>query len=345
MPLGSAPTSKIEVDFTRAQGINSSGRILIYPPRVRINGTMISRKPVPIEIKDGVGSIDLVRLPGGTYRAVEMIDDIPGFSFHFALPVTSPSVIAYEQIAQVDPVPATYTVVRTVNGLPPDSTTGNVTIEVAGTPGPKGDKGDKGDPGDDGQDGAPGTNGTNGVDGADGAVGPKGDKGDPGDPGADGVDGAPGSDGVLKAFATTGLVTGTFLAGDSGPWTLCPVQYQRDVVAAVGDKILWTPNMFHQTDQQAAFDIASVNTLGERVRYKSTGTSGSSEFGYGGLYIAPTHNRGLRPVWWEVAAEDIFDGKVKLALAFRDAGSGNVMGHGVVTSEIVLANAGPGGVL
>lgn len=345
MPLGSAPTSRIDIDFTRAQGIYSSGRILFYPPRVVVGSTLISKKPVVADLVNGVASIDLVRLSTGTYRVVEHIDDQIGYGFHFALPVTSPSVIQYEQIARVDPVPATYTVVRRVNGIAPDPTTGNVIIEVAGTPGPKGDKGDKGDPGDDGQDGAPGTNGTNGADGQDGAAGPKGDKGDKGDPGDDGAAGAPGRDGVLKAFSTTGMITGTFgPAGDSGTWDYAPGPYRPKIAAAVGDRILWTPGFLHKFDQEAVCDIAAMID-GLPVRYRSSGTGTPLSSGYGGLYMHGTIG-GLRPVWWTVAAEDIsLDGEVTLALAFRNNGGGNVLGHASVAGDITLANAGPGGVL
>lgn len=331
MPLGTAPKTTITIDFTQAQGVNSSGRIQFYPPRARVGATMLSSIPVTAKIENGVGSIDLARLSTGTYRAVEEIDGVKSYSFHFALPVTSPSVIPYGELAQVDPVPATYTAVRSVNGLSPDPSTGNVVVEVAGTPGPqgdpgpKGDKGDKGDRGDDGTDGLPGTNGTNGV---------------------DGQDGAPGRDGVLKAFATTGLVTGTFIAGDSGSWVLSPPQYWAVIPAGVGDRLLWTPEIFHQTDQQAAYDLVSVDEVeGDIARCLSSGTNTPNADGYAGLYTAPTHNRGLRPIWWTVAADDIFSGEVTLALAYRSSGSGNSMGHASLAGKINVANVGSGVIL
>lgn len=152
--------STISIDFIRATGTGSSGKVQFFPPRVEIDGAMLSRESILVEVKNGVGSVELTHLPNGfNYRAVEHIDNSPGYSFHFALPSTSPSVIQYEDIAQVDPVPATYTIVRTVNGLPPDPMTGNVVIEVAGTPGPEGPEGPAGADGTDGEDGAVGPQG------------------------------------------------------------------------------------------------------------------------------------------------------------------------------------------
>ncbi len=134
MPLGSAVTTTIDIDFTRAQGVNSSGRISFQPSRQRIGTTMISTYRVLVEVEEGIGEVDLVRLPAGTYHVREEIDGRPPYEFDFALPLGAAALIQYEEIAQVSPVPPTYTAVRTVNGVPPDPTTGN--IEVAGGGGP-----------------------------------------------------------------------------------------------------------------------------------------------------------------------------------------------------------------
>ena len=74
MPLGAAAKSTINIDFTRAQGANSSGKILFAPPRVVVGTTVLSTRAVVANISDGVGTIDLVRLPAGTYHVTEMID-------------------------------------------------------------------------------------------------------------------------------------------------------------------------------------------------------------------------------------------------------------------------------
>jgi hypothetical protein len=51
-------------------------------------------------------------------------------------------------------------------------------------------------------------------------------------------------------------------------------------------------------------------------------------------------------VWFDVEAEDLdADGKITLALAYRAAGSGNMMGNAFIPGYVVVANAGPGGVL
>lgn len=342
------PTSTIDIDFIRATGIGSSGEIFFCPPRVRVGGALLSSDPVRAIVLAGRASIELLQLPNGyTYRVIEKIDNRREYGFRFALTSTSPSVIQYEDIAEVDSVPATYTVVRTVNGISPSPTTGNIVIEVAGTPGPEGPPG------------PPGTNGTNGVDGAPGSPGVKGDKGDKGDQGdqgpagtngtngTNGADGAPGRDGVLKAFTRTPSTIETWgPCGDGGTWTMCPSSYRSvPIPAAVGDHLLWTPPFLHQNNQEAAFDLASV-IAGEPARYLSSGTTTPLGGGYAGLYIVAGWPRSLSPTWYTVAAEDIdVNGKVTLALMFRNNGSGNQMGNVNVPGYIEVANAGPGGAL
>lgn len=340
MPLGSAPTSKIDIDFTRAHGIASEGRIGFQPPRQKVGSTMLDGTIVYIALVTGVATVDLVRLPQGTYRVVEQLKGRPDRSYDFALPLSSPTVVQYEDIVAVQPVPAKHQYVSTINGVAPNPVTGNITLDTlegpAGPEGPKGDKGDKGDAGDDGADGAPGTPGTNGTNGINGTNGVDGE---------DGAPGAPGRDGVLKAFGTTGMITGTFgPAGDSGSWDYCPTPYRPKVIAAVGDRILWVPGFLHKFDQEAVCDLAAM-VDGLPVRFRSSGTDTPLSSGYGALYMHATFG-GLRPVWWTVAAEDIsLDGEVTLALAFRNNGAGNVLGHASVAGDVTLANAGPGGVL
>ena len=133
MPLGSSPQSRIQIDFTRAQGVNSWGRITFQPPRQKVGTTMLSTIPVPVEIKNGVGFVDLVRLPSGLYTVVEDIDGRPAKDFKFSLPLDAADVINYHEIAPVDSVPTTYTSVRSVNGIFPNPTTGNVTISTGVT--------------------------------------------------------------------------------------------------------------------------------------------------------------------------------------------------------------------
>lgn len=319
--------SKIDIDFIRAQGETSRGRIWFQPVRQPIGTSMLSDAAVPADVISGRGSIDLVRLPVGTYRVVEQIDERPDRTYYFSLPVDAPEVVQYESIVPVVTAPVVHQYVSKINGISPDPTTGNIELEaIEGPVGPKGDKGD---------DGAPST-----------VPGPKGDKGDDGAdstvPGPKGDPGEPGRDGVLKDYATTGLFTGSlFLAGDSGDWMICPPAYHTENVAVAGDKILWTPQLFQQTDQQAAYDLASI-VNGEIVRRKSTGTAAASEYGFGGFYTAATHGRGLRPAWWVVEEADIDDGVVTLAILYRNSGSGNTIGHAAVPSEIVSVNVGQG---
>lgn len=349
--------STISIDYIRAQGIGASGRILFYPPRVKVGGQLLSRAPVIVDVVSGIGSIQLVRLPaGGTYRVSEQIEGAMGHGFHFALPETSPSVIRYEEIVQVDPVPATYTVVRTVNGISPNPTTGNVVIEVAGIPGPQGPPGPPGPEGPEGPQGIPGIQGIPGTPGAEGPEGPEGPQGiqgipgpegpagPQGDPGTPGAPGAPGADGTLKAQTITTLSTETFgPAGDSGSWTACPAAYRSvPITASPGDRLLWNCGFYYQNTQEAAFDIASLID-GAPVRFRSTGTNTPHAAGYGPMYFAAGQPRSLPPVWFTVAAEDIdINGKVTLALMYRAAGSGNMLGNINIPGDVTVTNMGGG---
>lgn len=132
MPLGSALKSTIDIDFTRAQGINSSGQITFEPPRTRIGTTVVSTFKIVVPVLAGVATVQLVRLPSGTYHVREEIDGRPPYEFNFALPLSAASTIQYEDIAPVDPVPLFYTVARTVNGVAPDPTTGNIVLDLSG---------------------------------------------------------------------------------------------------------------------------------------------------------------------------------------------------------------------
>lgn len=325
--------SKIDIDFIRAQGETSRGRIWFQPVRQPIGTSMLSDAAVPADVISGRGSIDLVRLPVGTYRVVEQIDERPDRTYYFALPVGSPEVVQYESIVPVVEVPVVHQYVSKINGVSPNPTTGNIELEaIQGPEGPAGPKGDKGDKGDDGTDGVNGTNGLNGTNGTNGT---------------DGVDGAPGRDGVLKSWTRTPSTIEIFgPCGDSGTWTLCPASYRPEPkVAVAGDRILWSPDFVHQNTQEAAYDIASV-VAGEAVRYLSSGTSTPLAGGYAKLYMVAGWPRSLSDVWFDVEAEDLdADGKITLALAYRAAGSGNMMGNAFIPGYVVVANAGPGGVL
>lgn len=132
MPLGSALRSTIDIDFTRAQGVNSSGQITFEPPRTRVGTTMISSCPIVVPVVNGVATVQLVRLPAGTYYVREAIDGRARYEFNFALPLNSIGLIQYEDLAPVDPVPIVYTSVRTINGVAPNPTTGNIVVDVSG---------------------------------------------------------------------------------------------------------------------------------------------------------------------------------------------------------------------
>lgn len=133
MPLGSALKSTIDIDFSRAQGINSSGQITFEPPRTRVGTTVVSSYKIVVPVIAGIATVQLVRLPVGTYHVLEQIDGQAPYEFNFSLPVSSADTIQYEEIAPVESVPLVYTSVRTINGQPPDPVTGNIVVTVDGS--------------------------------------------------------------------------------------------------------------------------------------------------------------------------------------------------------------------
>lgn len=132
MSLGSNPVSTISIDFVRAQGIASTGRISFEPPRQPLTEMMLSSRAVDVFLEEGVGEIELARLPSGTYQVTERIDNKPPYVWSFALPLSASSAYLYEDIVPVTPVPSVYTTVKTVNNVQPDPVTGNVTIATGG---------------------------------------------------------------------------------------------------------------------------------------------------------------------------------------------------------------------
>lgn len=212
----------------------------------------------------------------------------------------------------------------------------------AGPAGPQGPAGAAGAAGAQGLAGPAGPAGADGADGADGAPGAQGPAGAAGAQGPAGPAGADGQDGTLKSFGRTAAITGTFgPCGDSGTWTACPTDYQPSTTATAGDKLLWSFEHLHQTDQEAVYDLAAM-VDGAPVRYLSSGTDTPLAAGYGGLYTAASLARGLRSTWWVVEAGDIDDSTVTIALWYRNNGSGNTMGHATVPGRVVLANMGTG---
>lgn len=144
----------------------------------------------------------------------------------------------------------------------------------------------------------------------------------------------------LKAFGTTGKITGTFGPGDtSGSWTVAPSQWRVTVPAAVGDVLCLDPSVIAQVGADAEMDVCSVNALGNPIRYYSSGTTTQGANGHGGLYMGVQYNRKMAPVKWIVTADDIVSGNVTLSYMYR-AGSGITWGSGAYPNEITLINEG-----
>lgn len=143
----------------------------------------------------------------------------------------------------------------------------------------------------------------------------------------------------VKAFGTTGKITGTFGPGDtSGTWTAAPASWRVTVPAAVGDVLCLDPSVIAQVTADAEMDVCSLN--GEtRLRYYSSGTAVQAANGHGGLYMGTQFSTKLSPIRWVVTADDIVSGNVTLSYMYR-AGSGVTWGSGAYPNEITLINEG-----
>lgn len=142
----------------------------------------------------------------------------------------------------------------------------------------------------------------------------------------------------LQATASSGLRTVTFTGDTSGAWTPCPAEYRVTVPAAIGDVLLWHPQLIVQVGGDAELDIASL-VGGNPARYFSSGTSMQAPNGHGGLYIGVGWNSALKPIRWIVTADDLDGGNVTLAL-MRRAGTGVTFGSGLYPSQVDLTNLG-----
>lgn len=144
----------------------------------------------------------------------------------------------------------------------------------------------------------------------------------------------------LRAYAETPAITGAgnvFACGMDGAWTLTPAGWRLTVKAADGDLMLWSPNVLMQGGP-AAFDVASVID-DQPVRWKSTGTG--TPHPYGSMFLQGDYGTARLPEQhWRVTADDVADGRVTLALAYR-AGGDMTLGHADGLSRLSLANHGP----
>jgi len=326
MPLGSAPTTTIDIDYTRAQGKASTGRILFQPPRQKLGSTMLSNAAVPVDLIGGVATVNLARLPAGTYKAIEQIDGLQQRTIEFALPLTSPEIVQYEDIVPVSPVPARFTYVAKINGVSPDPITGNIALTAI--EGPKGDKGDPGDPGpkgDKGDPGNPGTQGLKGDKGDQGDVGPKGDKGDPGNPGV-GL-----ADRILRIAdhsKTAGSVNTYDMANTDNAWDFFvngPPEYS--IPAAVGDDIEVSYNYLIAGATTSFVDLAVVTgSTPTKQRYLASGTSVPAFQGNAADYPSDASFQGRSGVLgFTVQAGDLDAGNVRLRWVIKTSNTNGKM--------------------
>lgn len=143
----------------------------------------------------------------------------------------------------------------------------------------------------------------------------------------------------VKAFGTTGKVTGTFGPGDtSGTWTVAPAQWRVTVPASVGDVLELDPSVIALVSADAEMDVCSLNG-NTPLRYYSSGTASQGANGHGGLYMGTQFSTKLSPIRWAVTADDIVSGNVTLAYMYR-AGSGITWGSVAYPNEITLINEG-----
>lgn len=143
----------------------------------------------------------------------------------------------------------------------------------------------------------------------------------------------------VKAFGTTGKITGTFGPGDtSGSWTVAPSPWRVTVPAAVGDVLCLDASVIAQVGADAEMDVCSLNG-NTPIRYYSSGTTTQGANGHGGLYMGTQYNRKIGSVRWVVTSDDIVGGNVTLSYMYR-AGSGITWGSGAYPNEVTLINEG-----
>lgn len=143
----------------------------------------------------------------------------------------------------------------------------------------------------------------------------------------------------VKAFGTTGKITGTFGPGDtSGAWTVAPAQWRVTVPASVGDVLCLDPSVIAQVSADAEMDVCSLNG-NTPLRYYSSGTSVQAPNGHGGLYMGTQFSSKMGLVRWVVTADDIVSGNVTLSYMYR-SGAGVTWGSGAYPNEITLINEG-----
>ena len=361
MPLGSAATTKIDIDFTRAQGVNSSGRISFQPPRVRVGTTIISPARVVAEIENGVGSINLVRLPEGTYLVREEIDGKLPYDFNFALPLSSPPDVQYETLVSVSPVPATYTSIRTINGNPPDPLTGNIDIDgTIGMQGPQGIQGEPGAPGPPGSDGKQGDQGLQGIPGPQGDPGPQGiqgpkgnqgdpgsqgiqgPKGDPGEPGPQGIQGIAGTPGAPAAISDLDLYPST--AAGFKEWTADPQVCSVDFNHGSGVLLMMRSRWRQPTGPLSEIGFAVTSAASGPGSYSgvavySDGTGAVNRLGQsenaGSLWTTP----GVKSVPLLSPANVVQGEYYYWAILWQGSGNGKIAGVPLVILD-ALMNAG-----
>lgn len=318
MPLGSAATSKIDIDFTRAQGAPSSGQIVFKPKRTRLGSTIISPFPIVVDVVAGIGEVDLVRLPIGVYEVQELIDGTRGRPFSFLLPTSSPAVIQYETIAPVETIPSYFTSVKTINNIAPNPTTGNINID--GTTGPQGPPGADGADGEDGAQGIqgpPGTNGTNGSNGAPGIQGPPGVDGEDGSVGPQGPPGDSLPDRIIRISDRSKEGSGNKydIPNTGSAWVLLasgPAEYV--IAAAIGDDIEVSFNFLHHQHSASSLDLAVVTGGTPTIqRYLSSNSATPSFGGSSGNYPSGSEYQGCTGVQgFTVEAGDLDSGFVRI---------------------------------
>lgn len=153
------------------------------------------------------------------------------------------------------------------------------------------------------------------------------------------LSGTPAIPDPVKAFGTTGKITGTFGPGDtSGSWTVAPAQWRVTVPASVGDVLCLDPSVIAQVTADAEMDVCSLNG-NTPIRYYSSGTSTQGPNGHGGLYMGTQFSSKMGSIRWVVTADDIVAGNVTLSYMYR-SGAGITWGSGAYPNEITLINEG-----
>lgn len=165
-------------------------------------------------------------------------------------------------------------------------------------------------------------------------------------PASVGVDGV----GGVVAFRRSPALPVISGAGTAGAWTLGPILWRMAIPAAAGDLLDWNAASVLLGGGPAAIDLVCLKN-NVPFRYLSSGTDTPAALG--SMYSQGDFGAVRLPTQrWQVLADELVNGTVTLALAYRaavpDAGTGVdteplAIGHAQAPARLTVTNLGPVG--